>query len=663
MLTNVISLWRSTNNDVDAAVRISDKLLSCLNVGIVYLLLLGAAVAGIITGVFKPDYKGKVIHFAIHLGKGGAIGPAPVHSESRIKAGSKKCNIWMNVDNTRNSILAMEDLEQRYSFILYESNAGITESLGARDAIDILNKIRPTSAEQFSQTSAITEFEVTVRERTDDLLIYYIPCNYQYNESDADTKSFVAKMGKHQGRVLLASNTQPAALVAKAFNQSREYVVGEGEDILERILRFCTQNSATSVLTTTSTTYRTLSTGKTSPTLRSVSVTKPTSTKGSSPSTEVKPTTTSSATTGHDETSTKQTPTTSERTVPTTYTSSPTSILPSSTTKISSTTEQTIPTISITENVLSSTTLASTSMKTTTTTTELSTSTENRDSPTTEGAISTKTTAGTTQVTSTTKNLPTTTTLASTRLELTTLTAQPTTNLSPSTRISSPSTKSTTITNTVSPSTKEISSSGKTTMSTKPPATTTVTTGRDLHCLFAADLLNYGFIPAAYERETDFTIKIGEALFERVPMFSAGIWVYGFTRSPPRVTITSETMRSNVTKFREDVTKKVILEHDIEESNTDNRRVITSLNNCMDKDRRANCLVFLSALEDTTVWNNCESCKLNVTKDAYFETIVAVSLRSKNLSSIIIPPRGKYVGVSRNSEEDVLKVVNKILEN
>ncbi|RCN48943.1 hypothetical protein ANCCAN_05052 [Ancylostoma caninum] len=73
----------------------TDKLLSCLNVGIVYLLVLGAVAAGIITGVFKPDYKGKVIYFAIHRGNGAARGPAPMQSVSRIKAGYKRCNFWM----------------------------------------------------------------------------------------------------------------------------------------------------------------------------------------------------------------------------------------------------------------------------------------------------------------------------------------------------------------------------------------------------------------------------------------------------------------------------------------------------------------------------------------------------------------------------------------
>ncbi|EYC37283.1 hypothetical protein Y032_0809g2456 [Ancylostoma ceylanicum] len=455
---------------------------------------------------------------------------------------------------------------------------------------------------------------------------------------------------------MLASNTHPATVVAKAFNQNREYVVGEDEDILERILLFSTRGSATSVLTTTSTasprstsaetttvfdnattpkivtltTQHFTTTEFTSTTTDLLSTTKKTSsTKGSTLSTvTTKPNTTPSVTTVPNKSSTKENLTTK---TPTTYSAWSTTTLPPLTTVTSSTTTS-----------------------------------EHRESSTSEVPTTTGTTAGTKQSGSTTRNLPPTTVVSSTSSQSTMLTVKPTlstTRLFSSTHMSSPSTEPTIITSTLSTSTTKDPSSVKTTMSTSEPTTTTVNKRAELHCLFAADLLNYGDIVSAYEAERNFIVKVGKTLFDRVPTFSAGIWVYGYTSSPSIVNITDETMHSSFVEFSRAVNKTVEL-GDIEEPSIDNLRVIAVLNDSVDKHRRANCLVFLSAVWDTSVWKDCDNCKLNVTKNADFQNVVAVSLRKVDLSSIVIPPGGKSVAVSKDlNDEDVLKVVNTTLKD
>ncbi|EYC37280.1 hypothetical protein Y032_0809g2455 [Ancylostoma ceylanicum] len=61
--------------------------------------------------------------------------------------------------------------------------------------------------------------------------------------------------------------------------------------------------------------------------------------------------------------------------------------------------------------------------------------------------------------------------------------------------------------------------------------------------------------------------------------------------------------------------------------------------------------------------NQEEYQKLNMTRNAKMNRIVAVSLKSVDLSKIVIPTNGKAVKVSKSySDDDVSKVVEAILK-
>ncbi|EYB92521.1 hypothetical protein Y032_0193g1406 [Ancylostoma ceylanicum] len=163
-----------------------------------------------------------------------------------------------NVNTTQSSILAIQDLNQRYGFILYDKNARSTAPLKALDAIAQLTSIKPYSGRAFNQSLAIRKF---ARQSTaKDKLVYYFPCEYDYSE-DKDRELFLEVMDQFglRGRILLVSHTHSAEFVAKAYRQSQQNVVGDGMNIVERIQSFGrnhTESTATSISDSSSTTSR-----------------------------------------------------------------------------------------------------------------------------------------------------------------------------------------------------------------------------------------------------------------------------------------------------------------------------------------------------------------------------------------------------------------------
>ncbi|EYB92508.1 hypothetical protein Y032_0193g1400 [Ancylostoma ceylanicum] len=212
-------------------------LLALLVVGII------AAVAVVVilkfTGnkdISGGDVNQKTMYYAMYLGDGAPRSRLPFMSPQY----RSKCSLQMNVDNTRDSILAMKDLKQKYGFILFTDRVEITSAMRSDEALSKLSKIEPKSpGSVFKQESVMEEF--IKHRRGKDLLVYYIPCDYNYRENDEDLEEFIEEM-KEAGvsrKTLIVSNTQPAKTV------SRMYGVGEGnalgydsEDRADRIADF-----------------------------------------------------------------------------------------------------------------------------------------------------------------------------------------------------------------------------------------------------------------------------------------------------------------------------------------------------------------------------------------------------------------------------------------
>ncbi|VDM76420.1 unnamed protein product [Strongylus vulgaris] len=74
-----------------------------------------------------------------------------------------------------------------------------------------------------------------------------------------------------------------------------------------------------------------------------------------------------------------------------------------------------------------------------------------------------------------------------------------------------------------------------------------------VHCLLAADLLNFGNDEATknkVEEEKRFILNLGKHLFAEVPDCKTGIWVYGFVEgNPTSPLLTNETMIDSYNEF------------------------------------------------------------------------------------------------------------------
>ncbi|KHJ90747.1 hypothetical protein OESDEN_09399 [Oesophagostomum dentatum] len=121
-------------------------------------------------------------------------------------------------------------------------------------------------------------------------------------------------------------------------------------------------------------------------------------------------------------------------------------------------------------------------------------------------------------------------------------------------------------------------------------------------------------------------------------------------------------MHDNLVDFEASVNAKMLLQGQNPQI-WRNDQPVRYVNAAEDKDHLANCVVFLSAVEQQKL-HEFQGVKLNVTMKANISRVVAVSLRSLDLSGIVIPPDGKAVKVSTDyTTEDVKRVTRAILVN
>ncbi|EYB92524.1 hypothetical protein Y032_0193g1407 [Ancylostoma ceylanicum] len=130
------------------------------------------------SGPAQPEEVSSVMYFALCLGDGDG---GEQYFGRNGTPESEDCSFYLNVNNTRRSIMAMQNLNQRYSYILYDECARSTVPLKALDAIARLASFKPIPGGTFNQTSAIGEFARHGTER--DRLVYYFPCKYSYSDN------------------------------------------------------------------------------------------------------------------------------------------------------------------------------------------------------------------------------------------------------------------------------------------------------------------------------------------------------------------------------------------------------------------------------------------------------------------------------------------------
>ncbi|KHJ80510.1 hypothetical protein OESDEN_19815, partial [Oesophagostomum dentatum] len=183
--------------------------------------------------------------------------------------------------------------------------------------------------------------------------------------------------------------------------------------------------------------------------------------------------------------------------------------------------------------------------------------------------------------------------------------------------------------------------------------------GPKTHCIFAGDLLNFGkdeYAKSEVQREGSFILGIAKTLFDRPLNSAAAIWVYGYTRDRRVFKVTNDTMFNNYKDFENKLKEKMKIVPDVTNPGK-NSRAVSLPKNFIDIGHNANCIVFLTAVNDVNAFENA-TLKTVFDKE---DKKVAVSLKSVDVSKIV--PEGEAVKVSKNyTKDDVNRVVKAILE-
>ncbi|CAJ0604961.1 unnamed protein product [Cylicocyclus nassatus] len=242
-------------------------------IGIAIVLVL--AIIAVVFAVILPGKKDKngspIMYFAMHLGDNERVS----WTLTREKFGESEC-IEMNKRNTREAILAMKDVDQRYGFILYSDGINTTDPMDATEALEHLVNVAHVAGSSYTQESVANEY--TSKKNDDDLFVFYIPCDYDYREDDQDVSKFVAKLRSSGAlkKSLIVSNTRFTSDFAELYGLNNENAAGKEQDIPRRIAQLG-GHFTESTLATGSPNTVTVSTRSTrSPKTRSTSGTTPT---------------------------------------------------------------------------------------------------------------------------------------------------------------------------------------------------------------------------------------------------------------------------------------------------------------------------------------------------------------------------------------------------
>ncbi|KHJ75527.1 hypothetical protein OESDEN_24857, partial [Oesophagostomum dentatum] len=157
--------------------------------------------------------------------------------------------------------------------------------------------------------------------------------------------------------------------------------------------------------------------------------------------------------------------------------------------------------------------------------------------------------------------------------------------------------------------------------------------------------------------EGSFILGIAKTLFDRPLNSAAAIWVYGYTKDSKIFKVTNDTMFNNYEDFENKVKDKMTIVPNVSPGKNSRRlsfRAVSLPRNFKDDGHNANCIVFLTAVNNVNAFENA-------TLKTSFSKEVAVSLKSVDVSSIV--PKGEAVNVSKDyTKDDVDRVVKAILK-
>ncbi|CAJ0598552.1 unnamed protein product [Cylicocyclus nassatus] len=155
-----------------------------------------------------------------------------------------------------------------------------------------------------------------------------------------------------------------------------------------------------------------------------------------------------------------------------------------------------------------------------------------------------------------------------------------------------------------------------------------------IHCLIVGDMNSFNDFPRKYSKEKDFINDVGEEFYNKTNNSSLGVVTYGSSKLPILHALNS--MKKNFDTF----SKAAALEMRARQAETSSsaEEAINRINGLKNLRNRANCLVFVSATNDTTRLPPLEP-------DKDWKRIVAVGFDGADLSKVVTPPRGVAVTV------------------
>ncbi|CAJ0605107.1 unnamed protein product [Cylicocyclus nassatus] len=227
---------------------------------------------------------------------------------------------------------------------------------------------------------------------------------------------------------------------------------------------------------------------------------------------------------------------------------------------------------------------------------------------------------------------------------------------------SSRSTRRSSITTTTTTRKPQTSSSSSTRITS--PATTIKPPENPVHCMFVADVLNLGKDSTAitqYFEEKELIFQIAESVINWYDGNTVASWAYGHVK-PTSFRQRFESFTNDWQKFAEYTHELMTLYNNSLSPSVGNDEVFSEINENGDLDRKANCLVFLSAMTNTTGYTIKP-------KYEHYKRIVVVNLAGGNFGKILDDNRGTLVSVTQpynggesGSRENRNKVFKAILE-
>ncbi|RCN39434.1 hypothetical protein ANCCAN_14640 [Ancylostoma caninum] len=177
-----------------------------------------------------------------------------------------------------------------------------------------------------------------------------------------------------------------------------------------------------------------------------------------------------------------------------------------------------------------------------------------------------------------------------------------------------------------------------------------------LKCLAVFDFYNFDLSGVHQTAELRLINDAAERLFPNKDFESLGIWIYGHARRCLSIDESLNKMYTDLRDFEDDLWDNDVVKVEKALNTSDAIRVINRLE---DPQRRANCLIFFSAQQDTSTLPRLDP---NPSRSA-FQRIVAIGFNEADLQHIVVPPRGVALSIPLYyMGHDLEAVVNAILK-